>query len=250
MSARFVIRDPDGTIRSLDVRDGSRIGPSNEARVQMENGKLVIKCDGAGLEINGRPAQSHALRHFDVVTIGSMADMVFLESESKPVEIQAKAAEIPARPVEKVIATIAGPVPGVMVPPKFESDIQPVPSEVPTSERATVIAEPIIFRVHLIGSDDTFESAPGVCTVGRGPEAQFRIDSKAVSRAHARITITNKEVTVEDLGSANGTKVNDKTVRKTTPLQSGDRVSSESLHVRRGGHVHRYHDAAHGYRLC
>jgi pSer/pThr/pTyr-binding forkhead associated (FHA) protein len=46
-----------------------------------------------------------------------------------------------------------------------------------------------------------------------------------VSRRHARITIENGSVHLEDLGSRNGTRLNDKPVGGASPLADGDRIS-------------------------
>jgi hypothetical protein len=45
-----------------------------------------------------------------------------------------------------------------------------------------------------------------------------------VSRRHARITVTGGKGIVEDLGSQNGTWVNEHKVTKPTPLEDGDRI--------------------------
>jgi len=43
--------------------------------------------------------------------------------------------------------------------------------------------------------------------IGRG-DAELRIDSPAVSRRHACLNGTRRELTVTDLGSSNGTSIN------------------------------------------
>lgn len=47
-----------------------------------------------------------------------------------------------------------------------------------------------------------------VTVIGRAAECQLKIASTQVSRRHCRITVTDKEVLIEDLNSANGTYVN------------------------------------------
>jgi len=47
----------------------------------------------------------------------------------------------------------------------------------------------------------------GETIIGRGDGADVSIDSPGVSRRHARIVVTASEVTIEDLGSRNGTWV-------------------------------------------
>ena len=44
--------------------------------------------------------------------------------------------------------------------------------------------------------------------IGRLPECNLRIESKALSRRHAQIDVKDGSVTVKDLGSTNGTFVN------------------------------------------
>lgn len=60
-------------------------------------------------------------------------------------------------------------------------------------------------------------------TVGRGPRSDFVVDVTLLSRVHCRLQATQTELTVEDLGSTNGTFVNDRRVSES-PLQSGDRL--------------------------
>src|SRR5438105_13357863 len=47
----------------------------------------------------------------------------------------------------------------------------------------------------------------GDVVIGRSPEAAIIIESRAISRRHARLTTTSGGVTIEDLGSKNGTFV-------------------------------------------
>ena len=70
----------------------------------------------------------------------------------------------------------------------------------------------------------TFRLAPGaVKTVGRAPRADFIVDAALVSRVHCRITGSDDGLDVEDLGSTNGTFVNDQRVDKGR-LAPGDRL--------------------------
>jgi signal transduction histidine kinase len=61
--------------------------------------------------------------------------------------------------------------------------------------------------------------------IGRAPEqAQLVLDHPLVSRRHARISLEGGRVVLHDLGSANGTFVNNQKVRDAT-LQAGDHIS-------------------------
>lgn len=59
--------------------------------------------------------------------------------------------------------------------------------------------------------------------VGRKDDCDIRIPLKEVSRQHAEITITRHGVHVKDLGSSNGTYVNNKRI-KELDLNAGDHL--------------------------
>ena len=60
-------------------------------------------------------------------------------------------------------------------------------------------------------------------TVGRGPRADFVVETALLSRVHCRLQATPTELIVEDLGSTNGTFVNARRVSQS-PLETGDRL--------------------------
>jgi pSer/pThr/pTyr-binding forkhead associated (FHA) protein len=84
----------------------------------------------------------------------------------------------------------------------------------------------------------SFRLLPGdVRTIGRAPGVQFVVDAPLVSRVHCRLTLSADDaLTVEDLGSTNGTYVNDERIDQPTPLQPTDalKVGRVSFAVERG----------------
>jgi two-component system response regulator AtoC len=66
----------------------------------------------------------------------------------------------------------------------------------------------------------------GVVTVGRGDEAEIRVEDSAASRRHARLVTTSDGVRLFDLGSANGTVVRGRKLaaNEEVELQAGDSV--------------------------
>ena len=58
--------------------------------------------------------------------------------------------------------------------------------------------------------------------LGREKGCKIRIPSNSVSRQHCRLGVANDIVTVEDLGSSNGTFVNDAKVTTLSYLKPGD----------------------------
>jgi pSer/pThr/pTyr-binding forkhead associated (FHA) protein len=69
-----------------------------------------------------------------------------------------------------------------------------------------------------------FVLAPGVNTIGREPSCTVCINDASVSRGHARITIKDNDVILEDLKSKNGTQVMGEEISEPTPLKDGDEV--------------------------
>lgn len=64
----------------------------------------------------------------------------------------------------------------------------------------------------------------GTMTVGRVAGVDIQIDDDSVSRRHAEIVVAGREISVKDLGSANGTTVNGAPISDDTILSPGDIV--------------------------
>lgn len=71
---------------------------------------------------------------------------------------------------------------------------------------------------------DTALVIEGEVIVGRGDAADLRIQETMISRRHARLWLDGNGAMVEDLGSTNGTYLNDRRLRAPMPLVPGDRL--------------------------
>jgi hypothetical protein len=60
--------------------------------------------------------------------------------------------------------------------------------------------------------------------MGRGDQAEIRLEDPFASSRHARLTRQGGIVVLEDLGSTNGTYLNEELVSGPQPLHPGDRV--------------------------
>jgi adenylate cyclase len=69
----------------------------------------------------------------------------------------------------------------------------------------------------------TYTFASGEVIIGRTPECQIILRDPSISRNHARITADTDGVRLVDLGSKNGTLVNDVKIEKAI-LKNGDRI--------------------------
>jgi hypothetical protein len=64
----------------------------------------------------------------------------------------------------------------------------------------------------------------GDLVLGRGDQAEIRLEDPFASSRHARIYEQGKIVVIEDLGSTNGTYLNEELLQTPRPLHPGDRV--------------------------
>jgi diguanylate cyclase (GGDEF)-like protein len=60
--------------------------------------------------------------------------------------------------------------------------------------------------------------------IGRSPKCEIQVDQESVSRNHCRIRFEGGEFLVRDLGSTNGTYVNDDLVHEEGRLRHGDQL--------------------------
>ena len=60
--------------------------------------------------------------------------------------------------------------------------------------------------------------------IGRLEDCEVSLPHKSVSRRHARIIPTDNGYEIEDLGSVNGTWVNDRPISDRAALEDGDQV--------------------------
>lgn len=73
--------------------------------------------------------------------------------------------------------------------------------------------------------DTAYEVREGVTQVGRADENDIVLSGDLVSRKHARFHLNGATFALEDLGSRNGSKLNDRPTTGTTTLKPGDVVA-------------------------
>ncbi len=78
---------------------------------------------------------------------------------------------------------------------------------------------------------ETFGLSEGDTVIGRSRDAHIRIEDESLSRRHVKILRAGDKVLIEDLGSVNGTAVNDAPVMARRPLTDGDRIAIGSTTV-------------------
>ena len=102
----------------------------------------------------------------------------------------------------------------------FQSEREPAPQ---------LVAQDDSRQGWLIGSTAEVALLPGENIIGREGDGVILVKSSTVSRRHARLTLDAAGAMVEDLGSKNGTYVNDRRIEGSTPVADGDQIRIGSL---------------------
>jgi DNA-binding winged helix-turn-helix (wHTH) protein len=79
-------------------------------------------------------------------------------------------------------------------------------------------------RCWLTLGDRAFALSEGDNVIGRDPQCAVWLDEPGVSRRHASMVVDSRGVTIEDLGSKNGTFVGGRRLTAARQLQDGDDV--------------------------
>lgn len=85
------------------------------------------------------------------------------------------------------------------------------------------------FSARLVAEDGTCYELSAEQVLGRSQDADITISDPKISRSHARFCVSGQQVTVEDLGSANGTRVNQRRTEGPTVLRDGDVLSFDTV---------------------
>lgn len=77
----------------------------------------------------------------------------------------------------------------------------------------------------LRGAGREYRIARSPLVMGRSSSCDIQVESSLVSRQHARLTLTNLGVLVEDLGSRNGVFLNSQRIRSAVRMKNGDSLT-------------------------
>ena len=67
--------------------------------------------------------------------------------------------------------------------------------------------------------------------IGRAPSCDIAIGHKSISRRHLRIAIDGRDFIAEDLGSQNGSRLNNKRINGPTPFRIGDKLQMSEFTI-------------------
>lgn len=92
------------------------------------------------------------------------------------------------------------------------------------TEDADAPVEPRVVRAWLVGELSRIPLYTGENVLGRGEDGVTMVDDATVSRRHACIVVGVDGVTIEDLGSRNGTWLADRRLTRRAPVCEGDAI--------------------------
>ena len=119
----------------------------------------------------------------------------------------------------------------------------------PLSEPGT--QELFLYAEHGPGTGQLLPIRQGALILGRSSSCDLRLPHASISRRHARLTRRGERLLLEDLGSQNGTFVDDERVASPCELQVGQRIhiGPAVLRLRVPGANHNTHAARRRQRL-
>lgn len=107
----------------------------------------------------------------------------------------------------------------------------PAPSAPPPPEALRGLPPLLRAPVSIITPVSEVELREGSLLIGRLPECDVMIDDGLVSRMHARISVRDDSVVVEDLHSTNGVYVNGARITHSALLREGDRLLTGTTEI-------------------
>jgi pSer/pThr/pTyr-binding forkhead associated (FHA) protein len=85
------------------------------------------------------------------------------------------------------------------------------------------VLQEFVVAVTLPGTPESFtRTCSATVTVGRSPDADIQLVHPLVSRYHAELSVQDGRLVIRDLGSRNGTVVNDELVRSDVRFAAGE----------------------------
>ena len=116
----------------------------------------------------------------------------------------------PAKPASEADTTMT------LSPVEVEEELRQI--ELPSAEGPALVVK----KGPFIGQK--FDLAKREITLGRDPNSDIFLDDVTVSRHHAKIVVSDDSVTIIDVGSTNGTYVNNELIEERRILFSNDEL--------------------------
>ena len=220
----------DGNTIRLTERNVSR----NHARLIRDNGSLFFENTAAryGSKKNGQKVMGRVeFTSGDVFVVGDYR--LYLQSDGAAAQFGGSAGSQPTGPQPNAPApheaTAVIPISQVAPPAPTTPAPVPAPTPAPVPAVAADGGRLVILNTNFAGSE--FALPGGEIVIGRTEDNDFSINHRSISRHHAKLTATDSSYRITDLGSANGTKVNNDTY-SDIELRRGDIIELGHVKIR------------------
>lgn len=196
-------RNPDCDI----VFDSSKQMISRKhAEIRQENGQFILQDNQSfnGTFLNKEKISgSVVLKHNDEIQLGIGGPILFFQTFAE--------AQNEEKVFAKTMVVSAGEISDKIKSNEFDNP-------------------QLLKTIEFIGKD--------VLTIGRGNDCDINLDGLQISNQHARLTRTNQGISVEDLGSTNGTYINGKRIsRAIISLNDAVQIGSFLIKISQTGKV-------------
>lgn len=181
-----------------------------------------------GTFVNGeRISVPHRLEHGDVITLGDTEIAFRMGAAPAPKAGVTPEAKEEAR-IKAEAPTLVDPGP-IQPPVKEETPVSPKTETVPAPEKPLAAGAPMLLSIRVLSGSlagRTFPLNQSPITVGRDPASHISISDETTSWRHAMFKQEDMKWFIRDLGSSNGTFLNDKHLEANQPhpIQAGDRL--------------------------
>ncbi|MEI6513197.1 MAG: FHA domain-containing protein [bacterium] len=203
----------------------------HHAQITVTDTEITIEDPGStnGTKVNGqqvKPGERVKLTSGAKIEFGGVALVVNIPeevAEAKVVVTEPELAPFPDPTVETPVVSFPEVQPEIpfveaVVPQSIEES---TPQVVAASLNVTItnLSDPVLNQV--------FEIKPGSSTVGRKPDNDIVIANPYVSGFHGTLELVGNELYVTDIGSSNGTQLNEEPLPQNarTQVKDGDKVT-------------------------
>ena len=240
-----------GRSSECDIQISSEGVSSRHARIHFDDGKGSFFLEDLnsrngthvdGVEVN----TSIRLDHLNVITFAGQHDFIFqvlagpvssprksATAERPKTIVEQKAPSLPASLRKEEPADGADKVPDIEktrmgdralpLPALNEDEADLNTDEDAFAQTSPTLSKPYVLTVRGLTDDHLeYTLSEGENVVGRSEECEVQIEDRSLSRKHAIIEISNDTATIRDLGSKNGTYVDDEAVTKPTTVNPGN----------------------------
>ncbi|HEU5230199.1 MAG TPA: FHA domain-containing protein [Ktedonobacteraceae bacterium] len=209
----------------------------------------LTDCDSLnGIFLNGRRVRhTTLLKSGDLIEVGShcfafivieyketLTDLVdplanhkwrsAFDEESQQLPVTSLLEQEPQPPTAVPISTAPGQnVPHIWDETAEIHDASPLPQPANAGGALVVLAGPAVGQSFLLDRQ--------TLTVGRGHESDIVLPDSSISRRHVQLSRQGNDDYIQDLGSRNGTRVNDEPLSKPKQLKQGDIISMGNIRL-------------------